>query len=247
MTPEVPEPTERFYVPSTGPVDQFVPPPGAMPRLHLVEYEGGLRLCEDATGLLVGPTDRRLTRAGLYVENLRGTAHYAAAAKSADLRAGSLLRLVPEPENPHDRNATAVHDADGVGPVGYINKQDRQPARHRTGAPLPRRSTARRGSEGRRPPAIAAPDDAAAPGLPALSLRASGGSQSWSARVSKTTTRLMASGRSGQTVRSASTSAARWASISSRCCSAMYSTSASSEKFAPGTVRRMAAAHGSVG
>ncbi len=28
--------TESFYVPSDGPKDRFVPPPGRMPRLHLI-------------------------------------------------------------------------------------------------------------------------------------------------------------------------------------------------------------------
>lgn len=94
-----------------------------MPALHLVDYQGGLRLCEDRTGLLIGPTDRRLAAAGLYVANLRGEKHYAKAAKAADLRQGQRLRLIPEPDNPHDPYALAVFPARGDGPVGYVNKQ----------------------------------------------------------------------------------------------------------------------------
>ncbi|MYS22238.1 HIRAN domain-containing protein [Streptomyces sp. DvalAA-14] len=112
-----------MYVPSDGPKDRFVPPPGVMPPLHLIEYSDGLRLCEDSTGLLVGPTNRHLAAANIYVTNLRGMAHYAKAARAADLRPGQPLRLVPEPDNPHDRFAIAVHSADGIGPVGYVNKQ----------------------------------------------------------------------------------------------------------------------------
>jgi hypothetical protein len=115
-----------MYVPSEGPADRFVPPPGGPHRLHLVEYQGGLRLCEDATGLLVGPTDRRLQRAGLYVTNLRGAAYYQAAAKQADLRPGQPLHLVPEPDNPHDAYAVAVYPNRGNGPIGYVNKQKAQ-------------------------------------------------------------------------------------------------------------------------
>ncbi|MGW5048246.1 HIRAN domain-containing protein [Streptomyces griseoluteus] len=112
-----------MYVPSEGPADRFVPPPGGLHRLHLVEYQGGLRLCEDATGLLVGPTDRRLQRAGLYVTNLRGVAYYQEAAKQADLRPGQPLRLAPEPDNLPDAYAVAVYPNRGNGPIGYVNKQ----------------------------------------------------------------------------------------------------------------------------
>ncbi|MGW5128425.1 HIRAN domain-containing protein [Streptomyces sp. NPDC004069] len=88
-----------------------------------MEYQGGLRLCEDATGLPVGPTDRRLQRAGLYVTNLRGVTYYQAAAKQADLRPGQPLRLVPEPDNPHDAHSVAVYPRRGNSPIGYVNKQ----------------------------------------------------------------------------------------------------------------------------
>ncbi|WP_199272698.1 HIRAN domain-containing protein [Streptomyces broussonetiae] len=99
-----------------------MPPPGRMPRLHLIEYQGDLRLCEDVTGLLVGPTDRRLHLAGIYATNVRGERYYAKAAREADLRPGRLVRLVPEPDNPHDPNALAVYPEQGPGPVGYVNK-----------------------------------------------------------------------------------------------------------------------------
>ncbi|MFC1439066.1 HIRAN domain-containing protein [Streptacidiphilus sp. N1-10] len=112
-----------MYVPADGPADRFVPAVGRMPRLHLVDYQGGLRLCEDATGLLVGPTDRRLQFAGLHVDNLRGMSHYQPAARSAELSPRKMLRLVPEPENAYDPHAIAIYSAENVGPVGYVNKQ----------------------------------------------------------------------------------------------------------------------------
>ncbi|BBB01056.1 hypothetical protein RVR_8295 [Actinacidiphila reveromycinica] len=59
----------------------------------------------------------------MYVTNARGEKYHARAARAADLRPGQPLRLVPEPDNPHDPFAIAVHSADGIGPVGYINKQ----------------------------------------------------------------------------------------------------------------------------
>ncbi|MFE2141737.1 HIRAN domain-containing protein [Streptomyces sp. NPDC059456] len=114
---------EAMYVPSDGPADRFVPEPGGLHRLHLVEYEGGLRLREDETGLFVGPTDRRLQRAGLYVTNVRGVTYYPEAARRADLRPGRPLRLVPEPGNLHDPFAVAVRPNYGKESIGYVNKQ----------------------------------------------------------------------------------------------------------------------------
>ncbi|MER6394266.1 HIRAN domain-containing protein [Streptomyces sp. NPDC001523] len=116
-----------MYVPSDWPADRFVPAPGGLHRLHLIEYEGGLRLCEDETGLLVSPTDRRLQRAGLYVTNVRGVKYYPEAARRADLSPGRPLRLVPEPANPHDPFAVAVHPNYGKEAIGYVNKRK---ARH---------------------------------------------------------------------------------------------------------------------
>jgi hypothetical protein len=114
---------QSWYVPSGEPANRFVPKAGAMPPLHLVDYQHSLRLCEDSTGLLVGPTDRRLAAAGLYVTNLRGESYYAAANRAADTRPRQPLKLVREPDNPHDRFAIAVHAGGSDSLVGYVNKQ----------------------------------------------------------------------------------------------------------------------------
>lgn len=116
-------PAESLYVPTGGDAERFVPRDEALPLLHLIEYHGSLSLCEDATGLLVGPKDRRLATAGIYVANLRGVAYYKPANRHADTRPRRPLRLVREPENPHDSFAIAVHDGAGTGPLGYINRQ----------------------------------------------------------------------------------------------------------------------------
>ncbi|MER5821880.1 HIRAN domain-containing protein [Streptomyces mirabilis] len=55
--------------------------------------------------------------------NLRGVTYYQAAARQADLRPGQPLRLVPEPDNPHDAHAVAVYPNGGNHPIGYVNKQ----------------------------------------------------------------------------------------------------------------------------
>ncbi|WP_324421400.1 HIRAN domain-containing protein [Phycicoccus sp.] len=115
-----------WYVPSDGDPDRFLPGPDGFPPLHLIDYRdsGGarnLRLCEDSTGLLVGPTDRRLFRAGVYSYNVRGESYHRAACRRADLRPGRPVQLVREPENKHDPNAVAVRSPAGET-LGYISK-----------------------------------------------------------------------------------------------------------------------------
>lgn len=97
-----------------------------MPPLHLIDYTdaGGtrnLRLCEDITGLLIGPTDRRLFKAGIYSYNVRGEHYHRSACRRADLRPGRPLRLLREPDNKHDPNAIAVQSPQGET-LGYVSK-----------------------------------------------------------------------------------------------------------------------------
>lgn len=108
------------YVPKDDP-DRFA---GNPPPLHLVPYgPDNFTLCEDSTGLLVGPTDRRLAKVGIYVAKLRGEAYHEAASRRGDFSPGTDVRLVPEPDNPHDSNAIAVTaDEDGAPTAGYISK-----------------------------------------------------------------------------------------------------------------------------
>lgn len=94
----------------------------------MIEYRdsGGelvLRLCEDSTGLLIGPTDRRLAKAGIYVSQLRGEAYHQQACKQGDFTPGATVRLVREPDNPHDPKAVAVYDATRRHMAAYVNKQ----------------------------------------------------------------------------------------------------------------------------
>lgn len=111
--PGAPPPSEeRWYVPADGDGARFVGQDGAPPPLHLIDYRSGgesvLRLCEDSTGLLVGPTDRRLARAGIYVSNLRGESYHPKECKAGDFGPGQPVRLIREPDNAYDPNAVAV-------------------------------------------------------------------------------------------------------------------------------------------
>ncbi|HEX5542514.1 MAG TPA: HIRAN domain-containing protein [Micromonospora sp.] len=116
-----------WYVPTDGDKSRFEGADG-LPSLRLIPYRdsGGeevLRLCEDATGLLVSPTDRRLPAVGVYVSQLRGEAYHQAGCRAGDFAPGAPVRLVREPDNPHDRYAVAVHDATGEHRAAYVNKQ----------------------------------------------------------------------------------------------------------------------------
>lgn len=120
---------DRWYVPQDGDRQRFVSPSGGMPPLHLIRYRdsGGeqvLRLCEDTTGLLVGPTDRRLAQAGIYVSQLRGENYHKTACRRGDFSPGTKVRLKREPNNKYDPFAVAITaDTDDAAVAAYVNKQ----------------------------------------------------------------------------------------------------------------------------
>ena len=60
------------------------------------------------------------SRAGLWSFALRGGGYHASALKRGDFRPGAEVRLVREPDNPHDPNAIAVYAAGARDPSGYV-------------------------------------------------------------------------------------------------------------------------------
>lgn len=125
-TPEDVSPS-NWYAPKDDPL-RFVTVDGGLPPLHLIGYrdESGervLRLCEDSTGLLVSPTDRRLARASIFVSQLQGESYHKSACRSGDFSPGSCVRLVREPANKFDPNAVAVYALEGDRVAAYVNKQ----------------------------------------------------------------------------------------------------------------------------
>lgn len=118
---------ESWYVPSDAPSARFLGPDG-LPTLRLIPYQDAagervLRLIEDDTGLLVGPTHRGLLNAGVYVSQLRGESYHEASCRRGNFTPGARVRLFREPDNPHDQNAVAVYDATGRHMAAYVNKQ----------------------------------------------------------------------------------------------------------------------------
>ncbi len=82
-----------------------------------------MRLCKNATGLLVGPSDRRLPRAGIYISQLRGEAYHQEACRAGNFHPGEPVRLIREPDNTHDPKAVAVYDATEPHLAAYVNEQ----------------------------------------------------------------------------------------------------------------------------
>lgn len=116
-----------WYLPQDGDSDRLVGPDG-IAALHLiacrdVDGESVLRLCEDNTGLLVSPNDRRLPLAGVYVSRLRGVAFHQLGCKAGDFHPGARVRLVREPDNEFDPDAVAVYDDTGRHLAAYVNNQ----------------------------------------------------------------------------------------------------------------------------
>lgn len=67
------------------------------------------------------------SRAGLWSFTLRGGGYHESALKRGDFRPGSEVRLVREPDNPHDPNAIAIYaagarDLSGYVPRGYAKR-----------------------------------------------------------------------------------------------------------------------------
>lgn len=55
------------------------------------------------------------------MSNLRGEGHHQAECRAGDFTPGTPVRLVREPDNPHDPNAVAVHDHHRDGVAAYLD------------------------------------------------------------------------------------------------------------------------------
>ncbi len=88
------------------------------------EIEGrGFRLMDPATSAwLYEELPDELTAAGVRIVEVAGVSRYADRSASA-FAAGEVVSLVPEPDNPHDRNAVAVRSADGKLQAGHLPRE----------------------------------------------------------------------------------------------------------------------------
>jgi hypothetical protein len=68
----------------------------------------------------VNPRSRTAWRSGLHSFKIRGVGYYESAVKAGQFTPGASVRMVREPDNPHDSNAIAIY-ADGAGrKAGYV-------------------------------------------------------------------------------------------------------------------------------
>ena len=93
-----------------------------MPNIRLVRERGQLAMVVPQG--MVNFRSRTLARMDIYAFRARGVTHYEDAITAASLSPGSKVRLVREPDNEYDPNAIAIYSGRGVGPLGYVNKQN---------------------------------------------------------------------------------------------------------------------------
>lgn len=73
-------------------------------------------------GALINPKSTALRRFGLISSYVRGGYYYSDAFRDADLRPGSRVELHAEPDNPHDRNAVALHAPGDSRKLGFVQR-----------------------------------------------------------------------------------------------------------------------------
>lgn len=113
--------TRRDYVPKADEARYLARDPDGRPLLKLVDAGDRLAIWTSLNGgALINPKGPGLRSLGLVATYARGSAHHAAAFRSADLRKGQLVELHREPDNPHDRNAVALHAPGTRKPFGYV-------------------------------------------------------------------------------------------------------------------------------
>jgi len=93
-----------------------------MPNIRIVRERGQLVMVVPEG--IVNYSSRALHREDIYPFRVRGSGHYEDAVLAASLSPGSKIRLVREPDNEYDANAIAIYSGKGIGPLGYVNKQN---------------------------------------------------------------------------------------------------------------------------
>jgi hypothetical protein len=94
-----------------------------LPTLRLVDAGDRLAIWSPINdGALINPKGPGLRQLGLYASYARGSDHYRAAFKAADLGKGCWVDLHREPDNPHDKNAVAMSAPGRDDTLGYVQK-----------------------------------------------------------------------------------------------------------------------------
>lgn len=108
------------YMDSETEARALAPGPNGLPSARL-ERERDRLLVVTPSGW-VNPRSRTSWRFGLHSFAVRGTSYHEAAVTAGRFTPGAPVRLVREPENPHDPNAVAVYAETGRRLAGYVPK-----------------------------------------------------------------------------------------------------------------------------
>lgn len=77
----------------------------------------------DENDVALSYDDRRVKRAGIEIFKVAGVSHREQNLQNADFSPGRQLTLIPEPNNPYDKNAVGVWNATRRLQIGYVPKE----------------------------------------------------------------------------------------------------------------------------
>lgn len=113
----------RDYAPKAEEPALFEPDADGSVALRLIELPDADRLVlvSTRTGQIINPRSTRIWRTGIHIVTARGgQEHHQPAFAAADLRPGSSVDLVREPQNPHDPNAIKLCEPGSTTPWAYV-------------------------------------------------------------------------------------------------------------------------------
>jgi hypothetical protein len=115
--------TRALYVPTEQESRHLTRDTHGLPTLRLVDAGDRLAIWSPLdSGALLNPKGAGLRSLGLVTSYARGTAHHAAAYRSADLGKGRWVELRAEANNRHDVNAVAMYGLRSRAPFGYVQR-----------------------------------------------------------------------------------------------------------------------------
>ena len=113
----------RDYAPKAEEPALFEPDADGSVALRLIELPDADRLVlvSTRTGQIINPRSTGIWRTGIHIVTARGgQEHHQPAFAAADLRPGSSVDLVREPQNPHDPNAIKLCEPGSTTPWAYV-------------------------------------------------------------------------------------------------------------------------------
>lgn len=111
------------FVPKESEARYITRDAAGLPTLRLVDAVDRLAIWSPVDGgALINPRGPGLRSLGLYASYARGAGYHASAYRTADLRQGKWIDLKREPNNPHDKNAVAMHAPGAHSAFAYVQR-----------------------------------------------------------------------------------------------------------------------------